>query len=71
VTNFVDAKLAALLQHKSQLRSTMGIGGPDALENGEHPEVLDFKRRITTRLGDMGKDGGFAAAEAFKRIDNL
>ena len=50
VTQFVDAKLAALLEHRSQLRSTMGIAEANALDYGEHPEVVEFKRRVTERL---------------------
>ena len=70
VTHFVEAKLAALLEHRSQLRSTMGIAAPSAVVNGEHPEVVEFKRRVTDRLAEHGRKGGFAAAEAFKRIDD-
>ena len=71
VTHFVEAKLAALLEHRSQLRSTMGIAETNAVEDDEHPEVLEFKRRVTDRLAENGRQGGFAAAEAFKRIDDL
>jgi LmbE family N-acetylglucosaminyl deacetylase len=69
VTGFVEAKLAALLRHESQLRSTMGIARRGA-EN-ESQEVLDFRQRVTDRLAEHGREGGFAAAEAFKRIDKL
>ena len=71
VTQFVDAKLAALLEHRSQLRSTMGIEDANAVEHGQHHEVLEFKRRVTERLAENGRQAGFAAAEAFKRLDNL
>jgi LmbE family N-acetylglucosaminyl deacetylase len=71
VTQFIDAKLAALLEHRSQLRSTMGIAEANALDYGEHPEVVAFKRRVTERLSDNGRKGGLAAAEAFKRLDDL
>ena len=69
VSAFVEAKLCALLEHKSQLHSTMGIA--DAAADREDPAVLDFRRRVTQRLAEHGADGGFAAAEAFKRIDSL
>jgi len=69
VTGFVEAKLAALLRHESQLRSTMGIARGDA--GNENQEVLDFRQRVTDRLAEHGREGGFAAAEAFKRIDKL
>jgi len=55
VTQFVDAKLAALLEHRSQLRSTMGIAEANAVEDGEHPEVLEFKRRVIDRLAENGR----------------
>jgi LmbE family N-acetylglucosaminyl deacetylase len=71
VSDFVDAKLAALLTHKSQLRSTMGIAQPGAVSERESPEVLDFKRRVTDRLAEQGGEAGFAAAEAFKLLDKL
>jgi hypothetical protein len=49
----------------------MGIAETNAVEDDEHPEVLEFKRRVTDRLAENGRQGGFAAAEAFKRIDDL
>ncbi len=71
VSGFVEAKMAALLEHRSQLRSTMGIAEQDAVADDAHPEVADFRRRVIERLAEQGLEGGFAAAEAFKRIDNL
>jgi len=71
VTGFVDAKVDALLEHKSQFRSTMGIGESRASDDEEHPEFAEFKSRVTDELAEHGRQGGFAAAEAFKRIDDL
>ena len=71
VSDFVDAKLEALLRHESQLRSTMGIARADAVSDAESAEVLDFKRRVIDRLAEQGCEVGLAAAEAFKRIDKL
>jgi LmbE family N-acetylglucosaminyl deacetylase len=71
VTEFVGPKIAALLEHRSQLRSTMHIADPDALEVGQHPELIEFTKRVTDRLAENGREAGFAAAEAFKRIDSL
>ncbi len=71
VTGFVEAKLAALLEHKSQLRSTMGISQPAATPGGESPQTAEFKHRLTERLAEHGREAGLAAAEAFKRIDKL
>src|ERR1039457_373954 len=51
-------EVAALLEHRSQLRSTMGIAEANAVEDGEHPEVLEFKRRVIDRLAENGRKGG-------------
>jgi LmbE family N-acetylglucosaminyl deacetylase len=71
VSSVLDAKLAALLQHASQLHSTMGISKPGAAGDEEDPEVKEFKQRVIDRLAEAGREAGFAAAEAFKRIDKL
>jgi LmbE family N-acetylglucosaminyl deacetylase len=62
----VDAKLAALLEHRSQFRSTMDIEDPSAAT-----EVEAFRRRMLERLAEHGALGGLALGEAFKRIDKL
>jgi hypothetical protein len=49
----------------------MGIARPGAVSDAESAEVLDFKRRVIDRLAEQGHEVGFAAAEAFKRIDKL
>lgn len=70
VTGFEHTKLAALLAHRSQLRSTMGISaGADVDEND--PEVAEFCQRILERLAGHGSQAGVAAGEVFKRIDRL
>ncbi len=71
VSGFVDAKLEALLSHRSQLRSTMGIAETSSVEVIDHPEVEEFRKRVIERLAEHGRSAGFVAAEAFKRIDNL
>ncbi|MGD1012260.1 MAG: PIG-L deacetylase family protein [Acidimicrobiales bacterium] len=71
VTGFVGAKINALLEHRSQLRSTMHIADPNALQAQDHPELIEFKTRVTDRLAGNGREAGFAAAEAFKRIDDI
>jgi LmbE family N-acetylglucosaminyl deacetylase len=64
----VDAKLAALLEHKSQLRTTMQVSADD----GARDEEIDaFAARVRARLAETGEPGGFRAAEAFKRVDDL
>jgi LmbE family N-acetylglucosaminyl deacetylase len=68
VTGFVDAKLAALESHESQLLSTMhvDVAAPDADAQFER-----FRRRVRDRLAEHGRLVGVAAGEAFKRIDEL
>jgi LmbE family N-acetylglucosaminyl deacetylase len=71
VTAFVERKIEALLQHRSQFHTTMGISGPGAANEHEHPEVVEFRRRVTERLAEHGSQAGVAAAERFKRIEDL
>lgn len=68
VSEFVDAKLAALFEHRSQLRSTMHIepGASDETAQRER-----FRRRELDRLAVFGRRAGVAYAEGFKRIDDL
>jgi LmbE family N-acetylglucosaminyl deacetylase len=68
VTASVDAKLAALLEHRTQLRSTMHIeiGADDEEDQRER-----FRRRVLDRLAAFGRTAGVAYGEGFKRIDDL
>ena len=66
VADFVEPKLAALLAHRSQFRSTMDINDPDATD-----EVTAFRERINARLSELGALAGIKSGEAFKRIDRL
>jgi LmbE family N-acetylglucosaminyl deacetylase len=66
VAGHADAKLAALLAHESQFRSTMGI---EAEDNGSQREV--FAARIRARLAEHGALAGVAEGEAFKAIREL
>ena len=61
-----EAKLAALLEHRSQFRSTMHIDDPDATA-----EVEAFRDRMMERLGEHGAMGGLALGEAFKLLSKL
>jgi LmbE family N-acetylglucosaminyl deacetylase len=61
---FLPAKLAALLAHRSQWESTMGIADDPA-------EEAAFETRIRERAAEAGAAAGLALAEAFKRIDRL
>jgi len=68
VTEFVDAKLAALLEHRSQLRSTMHI---EVGSDDEDAQRERFRRRVIDRLATFGRQAGVAHGEGFKRIDEL
>jgi LmbE family N-acetylglucosaminyl deacetylase len=65
VDGFVDAKIEALLCHRSQWRSTMGID--------ERPEeqTAAFARSLHQEAKDHGLRLGLRACEAFKRVDDL
>ena len=65
IEEVVTAKLTALLAHRSQWESTMGIDADRAAE--EHA----FETRIRGRATEAGAPAGVALAEAFKRIDRL
>lgn len=69
VTGFEDRKVAALLAHRSQFRSTMGIS--DLEEGSADDEIAAFVRRVHERLGEQGALGGVTSGEAFKLIDSL
>ena len=62
------AKADALLAHRSQWRSTMGIDptGPDA-----DAQRAAFVRRLRHEVEDFGAAIGVGAAEGFKRIDDV
>jgi LmbE family N-acetylglucosaminyl deacetylase len=62
---FVGAKLTALLAHRSQWESTMGIDADRAAEEQA------FETRIRSRAAEAGAGAGLPLAEAFKRIDRL
>ena len=66
VSAHVDAKLAALLAHTSQLRSTMDVDDPS---DGE--AVARFRRRVLDRLAVWGRQLGVAHAEAFRLLNDL
>jgi LmbE family N-acetylglucosaminyl deacetylase len=66
VSGFLDRKLAALFEHRSQLRSTMHIDDPDDAE-----QVERFHRRVQERAAEHGALAGLAAGEAFKLLSDL
>jgi LmbE family N-acetylglucosaminyl deacetylase len=62
----LGAKLAALLAHRSQYRSTMDIDDP-----GDADQVERFRTKIRDRAADAGRDAGVAYAEVFKLLTKL
>jgi LmbE family N-acetylglucosaminyl deacetylase len=66
VTGFAERKVAALLEHRSQFRSTHDIDDPEDVE-----QVARFTRRVEERLAEVGRSAGVGSGEGFKRIDRL
>ncbi|MDQ1355740.1 MAG: hypothetical protein QOG44_113 [Acidimicrobiaceae bacterium] len=68
VAAYFDAKVAALLAHTSQFRSTMGIDDPAAEQ-----EVEGFRAHVRERLAEHAAvaGAGFAQGEAFKLMSKL
>jgi LmbE family N-acetylglucosaminyl deacetylase len=65
IDGFLPAKLAALLAHRSQWQSTMGI------DAGRAADEAAFETRIRERASEAGAAAGLPLAEAFKRLDRL
>ncbi|GAC1517248.1 MAG: PIG-L family deacetylase [Acidimicrobiales bacterium] len=63
---FADAKLAALLSHRSQFRSTMHVDDPEAVD-----QIEAFRSRVQDRLAEHGRLAGVPAGEAFKAMTEL
>lgn len=66
VDGYLDTKLGALFEHRSQLRSTMHI---DDLDDAD--QVAAFRERVERRLAEHGALAGVARGEAFKRVTDL
>jgi LmbE family N-acetylglucosaminyl deacetylase len=66
VAAHVDTKLAALMEHRSQFRSTMRIDDPTATD-----EVTAFSSRIRVRLAEQGALADLEYGEAFKLMPHL
>ena len=62
----LDRKLAALLEHRSQYRSTMDIDDPASVE-----QVERFREKIRARAAEAGAGEGLAYAERFKLLSKL
>lgn len=64
----LDAKIAALLCHRSQWLSTMGI---DAGTPGEDAQLGAFEEQIRSDAAAAGAEAGVDAGEAFKLLTDL
>ncbi len=62
----LDRKLAALLEHRSQYRSTMDIDDPASAE-----QVERFRDKIRARAAEAGVTDGLAYGERFKLLSKL
>ncbi len=65
VDQHLDRKVAALLAHRSQWRSTMGI------DTASETEQAAFIALVRAAAQTAGLRGGVRAAEAFARLDRL
>jgi LmbE family N-acetylglucosaminyl deacetylase len=66
VTSSIDAKLRALLEHRSQFRSTHRIDDP-----ADEAQVERFRAHIAARAAEHGADAGFAYGERFRVVADL
>jgi LmbE family N-acetylglucosaminyl deacetylase len=62
----LDRKLAALLEHRSQYRTTMDIDDPASEEQAER-----FREKIRRRAADAAEGSAARYAECFKLLSNL
>jgi LmbE family N-acetylglucosaminyl deacetylase len=62
----LQTKVAALLAHRSQYRSTMGIE-----DETDEKQVERFRRRVADTAGEHGQPVGVAYGERFKALRDL
>jgi LmbE family N-acetylglucosaminyl deacetylase len=69
VSGHVEDKLHALMAHKSQHVSTMGIGGESTSRSDPEIEAKAFAERVRGQLAAHGAIAGILLGEAFHRMD--
>jgi hypothetical protein len=69
VDGWIERKTEALLRHRSQWRSTMGIDETDGDRRDQQRAA--FVTGVHDEARNAGLRGGLRAAEAFARIDAL
>jgi len=73
----LDVKVAALLAHRSQYRSTMGIDEAGTESTGDvagewaSDQIAAFRSSVEKQLAAHGRLAGMAAAEAFRLITEI
>lgn len=67
VSGFVETKIAALMEHRSQLPSTMDIASSDPAERRKEEEA--FAAKVRRQCDQGGQRWGLGAAEEFKLIE--
>lgn len=63
ITGYVDTKVTALLEHRSQYRTTMGIDDPS-----DQAQRARFAQRVGDRAAEHGALAGLALGERFKLL---
>ncbi len=73
VGGFVDTKIRALLCHRSQWRSTMGIDapGPEPETPEQNAQLEGFVGRVRGDAEAAGRGAGIGPAEGFKLLDKV
>ncbi len=66
ISDSLDKKISSLLEHRSQLNTSMGVDSPD---NADQVDV--FRSLIVESASTTGESFGLKHAEAFKRISDL
>jgi LmbE family N-acetylglucosaminyl deacetylase len=67
----LEIKLSALLAHKSQYRSTMGIAQTGPSAPGGVDELETFRTVVEEQLSAHGRLAGVAAGEAFRLLTEI
>jgi LmbE family N-acetylglucosaminyl deacetylase len=71
VADYADVKMTALLEHRSQHRSTMAISSTPGAEGNPDADVVAFRQRVAEQLAEHGTLAGLPVGEAFHRVDRL
>jgi hypothetical protein len=66
VSGWAEVKVSALLEHRSQLRSTMHIEPDD-----DGTQLGAFRKLVIDRLAENGARAGVEHAELFRAITDL